>query len=122
MKVDKFTKIVLTVIAVNLTILVIKQLDIIPKVYANDYHPAIENPYMNYGLVPLNDDGSINVRLSSYDEIDVNITDISTSDKLNVNVKEVDTHAFIYCTVPVEIENRTVPVEIKNQPVQVENY
>lgn len=122
MKADKFTKIVLTVIAVNLTILTITQLDIIPKAYANDNHSAIENPYMNYGLVPLNEDGSMNVRLSSYDEIDVNITDISTSVKLNVNVKEVDIYAFNYCTVPVEIENRIVPVEIKNQPVQVENY
>ena len=36
MKADKFTKIVLTVIAVNLTILTLKNVDIIPKAYANE--------------------------------------------------------------------------------------
>jgi hypothetical protein len=105
MKVDTFTKIVLTIIALNLTFFTVKNLDIIPKAYANE--PVNNfglNPNLNYGLVPLNDDGSVTVKLSSYDEIDVNITDISTSDKLNVVVKEVDTYAFSYCTVPVKIK------------------
>lgn len=105
MKADKFTKVVLTVIAVNLTLLTVKNLDIMPKVYANETTNNVEVlPNANYGLVPLNDDGSITVKLSSYDEIDVNITDISTSDKLKVVVDEVDTYAFTYCTVPVEVQ------------------
>lgn len=77
MKVDKFTKIVLVVIAVNLTIITVKDLDIIPKAYANESTKNVEfTPNMNYGLVPLNEDGSINVRLNSLQVIDVNITEI----------------------------------------------
>ena len=45
----------------------------------------------NYGLIPVNADGSI----------DVNIKSSSTMD---VNIEEVDRFAFRYCTVPVEIE------------------
>jgi hypothetical protein len=105
MKIDKFTKVVLTVIAVNLTLLTVKNLDIIPKAYANESTSKVKfTPSMNYGLVPLNDDGSITVKLSSYDEIDVNITNISTYDNLKVVVDEVDPYAFSYCTVPVKIK------------------
>ena len=92
-------------IAVNLTLLTVKSLDITPKAYANEPTNNVEFlQNMNYGLVPLNDDGSITVKLSSSDEIDVNITDIRTSDKLNVEVKEVDAFAFSFCTVPVEVQ------------------
>ena len=108
MKIDKFTKVVLTVIAVNLTLLTVKNLDIIPKAYANESTSKVKfTPSMNYGLVPLNDDGSITVKLSSYDEIDVNITNItniSTYDNLKIVVDEVAPYAFSYCTVPVKIK------------------
>mgnify|MGYP000530191705 CR=1 FL=1 len=105
MKVDAFTKIVLAIIAINLSILTIKNLDIIPKANANEPASIMELPSnMNYGLVPLNEDGSISVKLSSYDEIDVNITNISTSDKLKVKIEEVDAFAFSFCTVPVEVQ------------------
>jgi hypothetical protein len=46
----------------------------------------------NYGLVPINEDGSITVKLSSSSVIDVNI-------------KKVDQFAFRFCKVPVEIED-----------------
>lgn len=60
MNVDKFTKIVLTVIAVNLTILTIKNLDIVPNAYANEPNKNLGfAPNMNYGIVPLNEDGSM---------------------------------------------------------------
>ena len=105
MKSNTFTKALLTIIAVNLCFLSINELEIIPKVRANNQANSNELfPLSNYGLVPLNEDGSINVRLSSYDELDVNITDINTSDKLNVEIKEVDSYAFYYCTVPVRVE------------------
>ena len=90
MKVDKFTKIVLTVIAVNLTVLTVKNLDIIPKVYANGPSNNLElTPNMNYGLVPLNEDGTISAKLSAYDEIDVNIVGVNTNDELDVNIDEI---------------------------------
>lgn len=92
MQVDKYTKIVLTIIAVNLSILTVKNLDIMPKAYANEPINNLElAPNMNYGLVPLNADGSINVKLIASDEIDVNIVDINTNDELDVNIVGVET-------------------------------
>lgn len=90
MNVDRFTKIVLTVIAVNLTILTITSLDIIPKAHANKTSSNLElNPNINYGLVPLNEDGTISVKLSAFDEVNVNIVGISTNDELDVNIDEI---------------------------------
>ncbi|NMH87089.1 hypothetical protein [Flavivirga algicola] len=90
MKIDKFTKIVLTVIAVNLTILTIKNLELIPKAYANEPSNNLKlSPPMNYGLVPLNDDGTISVKLSTNNKIDVNIVGIDTHDELDVNIDEI---------------------------------
>ena len=131
MKTDTFTKILLTIIAINLTILTFMKLNIVPKVYANNTSSYLENNTdIQYGLVPLNEDGSITVKLANSDEIDVNITEISTSDKLNVSIQEIDTwdkmnvnideiktrdrinvkvqevdgSAFFFCTVPVKIK------------------
>ncbi|MGX1024834.1 hypothetical protein [Flavobacterium sp. CS20] len=90
MKADKFTKIVLTIIAVNLTILTIKNLDLIPNTYANEPTKKLElAPNVNYGIVPVNEDGTISVKLSNHDEIDVNIVGVNTSDELNVNIDEI---------------------------------
>lgn len=87
MKLDFYSKCVLTVIAICLTINVLKDFDIIPKAYANE--PKNNNfttlPVKNYGLVPVNSDGTI----------DVNISSISTSDELDVNISEIgDGHIF----------------------------
>jgi len=101
MKVDKFTKIVLTVIAVNLTILTVKNFDIIPIAYANEPSNVLElSPNMNYGLVPLNKDGSI----------DVNIKSFSPSSVMDVNIEEVGGYSTYG-----ELE-----VKIKGQPIEVE--
>ena len=94
MKVDKFTKVVLTVIAVNLTILTVKNLDIIPRAYANEPTNNLElAPNVNYGLVPLNEDGSINVNLSSSDVIDVRLRGIDEASHLR------------WEAIPVRVEN-----------------
>ena len=104
MKVDKFTKVVLTIIAVNLTILTVKNLNIIPNAYANEPTNNVEfTPSVNYGLVPLNEDGSINVKLINSNEIDVNITEISTSDPLNVHLQSSDSYSLNYAG-PIEVE------------------
>jgi len=90
MKADTFTKIVLTVIAVNLTIITVENLDLMPKAYANEPTNNLElAPNVNYGLVPLNEDGTISVKLSAYDEIDVNIVGVNTNDELDVNIDEI---------------------------------
>ena len=59
---------------------------------------------MNYGLVPLNADGSIDVNIKSNSStMDVNIVDISTSDELDVNIDEVGGYSN-YGIVPVEVK------------------
>lgn len=85
MKTDLYSKTVLTVIAICLTIITIKSVDLIPKSYANTPNNFIKE----YGLVPINSDGSINVKITNTSEIDVDITSISTSDELDVNIDEI---------------------------------
>jgi len=103
MKTDFYTKAVLTVIAVCLSILLLTQLEIIPIAHAvpskTQYNPSIQ-----YGLVPLNEDGSINVHIKSNSSvIDVDLVDISTSDELDVNIDEVGGYST-YGKVPVEVK------------------
>ncbi|WP_024770633.1 hypothetical protein [Aquimarina macrocephali] len=85
MKTDTYTKSIITIIAICLVIIVIRDIDIIPKAYANNVPPT------NYGLLPINDDGSITVRLSNTDEIDVNIKNIDTYDKLKIDLSTIST-------------------------------
>jgi hypothetical protein len=77
MKTDFYTKIVLTIIAICLTLNVISEYEIFPSAYASE-----------------NTKGSINspiVSLSSLETIDVRIVDINTSDELKVNITSIDT-------------------------------
>ena len=84
MKSNKLKNIFLGIIAINLTLITLIQLNIWPSTAnATDFNA-------NYGLVPLNEDGSINVTLSSTEIVDVRI-------------QEVDGMAFRYCVVPVDI-------------------
>ena len=93
MKLDLYTKSILTVIAICLTINLLKEYEIIPKAYANEPLKNELNllPNKNYGLIPVNADGTI----------DVNIKSSSTMD---VNIEDVDPYAFNYSTVPVRIK------------------
>ncbi len=84
MKADTYTKVVLTIIAISLIFLVFEQLSWPGPAYAAPKDAR-------YGLVPLNPDGSITVRLSPLDELDVNIKGVDTSDELNVEISGVDT-------------------------------
>jgi hypothetical protein len=90
MKLDLYTKSILTVIAICLTINVLKDFDIIPKAYAkeplkNELN-LIQNK--NYGLIPVNADGTIDVNIKSSSEMKVDISTISTWDKMRVVIKE----------------------------------
>ena len=77
MKSDFYTKTVLTVIAICLMVIAFKQTDIIPKAYA-DSPAANVKSNRNYGLVPLNADGSIDVNIKSASTMDVNIESCSS--------------------------------------------
>jgi hypothetical protein len=77
MKTDKYTKIILTVIAINLTVISIKSLDLIPKANANTLSKT------NYGLVPVNSDGSITVKFNQNSIMDVRLRGIEQSSLLS---------------------------------------
>ena len=90
MKADRYTKIILTVIAVCLTINVVKDLEVFPKAYAND---NITND-TEYKLVPVSDMETLDVRIvdiNTYDELYVNIKNIDTYDEMKVNIKSIET-------------------------------
>ncbi|MFC4817152.1 MULTISPECIES: hypothetical protein [unclassified Flavobacterium] len=91
MKTDLYTKTVLSIIAVCLTILTLQSIDIIPKSYASEGHKNLSIvPNRNYGLVPLNENGTIDVNItSSSAELDVNLRRINTNDELDVNIDEI---------------------------------
>lgn len=103
MKTDLYTKAILTVIAICLTIIVLKQVDIIPDVHAEN-NTSMKNPSLSYGIVPMNPDGSINVNIKSTSStMDVNLVDISTTGELDVNIDEVGGYST-YGKLPVEIK------------------
>jgi hypothetical protein len=77
MKTDFYTKTILTVIAVCLIAIIVQQGDIMPKAYAGTPSASF-NPNVNYGLVPLNADGTIDVNIKSSSTMDVNIESCSS--------------------------------------------
>jgi len=100
MKTDHYTKIVLTVIAICLTINIVKEFGLIPSAYANEgishnevkTFPTNATQVMDVRIVDINTSKEMNVNLknvSTYDPIKVNVKKIETSDKLDVNLKEL---------------------------------
>lgn len=71
MKKDSTIKILLGIIAINLSIISISQLDLIPKTYANNQQTTIKA--QEFGIVPINEDGTISVRVENSELMDVNI-------------------------------------------------
>ncbi|MBT0608411.1 hypothetical protein [Aequorivita echinoideorum] len=91
MKTDNYTKIILTVIAICLTINVVKEFNVIPSAYATVPEPANAIP-KGYKLVPATD--VLDVRLvdiNTYDELNVNLKKVSTYDEVRVNLKKIET-------------------------------
>ena len=89
MKSDTYTKVILTIIAVCLTINVVKNWDIIPTAHASN---NIESP--KYKLIPFDDNNTLDVRIvdiNTYDELNVNLKSVSTYDEVKVNLKSIDT-------------------------------
>ena len=75
---SKKTNILLGVIAINLTLLTLIQLEIWPT-KANATNDLRLDPVINYGLVPLNENGSIDVNISSSSTMDINIESVGGS-------------------------------------------
>ena len=91
MKTDSYTKVILTIIATCLSIMIFKDFEIVPSAQATPTDTTSSELPINYGLVPLNADGSITVRLATSEQLDVNIKNIDTYDKLRVDLYSVST-------------------------------
>lgn len=93
MKIDNYTKTILTIIAICLTINVVKDFDVFPSAYAAEKIEANPvNEVMDVRIVDINTYDELNVNLKSvdtYDEVKVNLKKIETSDKLDVNLEEI---------------------------------
>ena len=64
MKTAKLKNTFLGIIAINLTLITLIQLDIFPpKAYASENVPTVTPLNTNYGLVPLNENGNVNVEI-----------------------------------------------------------
>ena len=93
MKTDTYTKAVLTIIAICLTINVVKDIDWIPTATASEKMLPSEVT-TKYQLVPVSEMNTIDVRIvdiNTYDELNVNIKSIESYDEMKVNIKSIDT-------------------------------
>ena len=93
MKTDNYTKVILTIIAVCLTINVVKDINLIPTVQASEKEVSSEIS-TKYQLVPVSEMNTMDVRIvdiNTYDELNVNIKSIDSYDEMKVNIKSIDT-------------------------------
>jgi hypothetical protein len=121
MRTDLYTKIVLTVIAVALLGLLFKNTEAFNRANAGPVN-FNKTPGNNYALVPVNEDGSVNVRMSS--DMDVNIRSIGGSSvygALPVNLKEISGSSF-YGSLPVNLkEMNGSSLNSSGVPVNIES-
>ena len=115
MKTDIYTKAILTIIAGALSVIAFQQAEILPKANA-----AKVNSFLS---VPVNPDGSINVKFS--DEMKVNISSVGgypVYGSLPINLKEVSGSSInTSYGIPVNVEAvdgstifEALPVKMKN--------
>ncbi len=95
MKTDLYTKSVLTLIAICLTLLTLQQFHWIPTAYASNIETeTILETNASYRMIPIDALNTIDVRIvdiSTYDELNVNLKSVDTYDELKVNIKSIDT-------------------------------
>lgn len=109
MKTDRYTKVILTVIAVCMVVNIIEKFDFTAKAYAAEGESKITAPDLpepqKYGLVPMNPDGSISVTMKTVAPMDVNVVGIRTSDNLDVNVNLEKIGGYsTYGEIPVKVK------------------
>lgn len=115
MKTDLYTKTILTVIALALIVLVFQNTNMVNEAKAD------KTDFNKFASVPVNSDGSINVKLIG-DQMDVNVKSIGGSSvygALPINLKEIGGSSF-YGALPVnfkEMSGRSIssnglPVDI----------
>jgi len=98
MKTDFYTKTILTVIAVALVTIALQQMGFVNQAKADKVN------FNKFASIPINDDGSINVKMMS--DMDVNIHSIGGSSvygALPINLKEIGGSSF-YGSLPINLK------------------
>jgi hypothetical protein len=98
MKTDTYTKVILSVIAVMLVILVLQNTTLIKDAKADTHD------FNKFATVPINGDGSINVKVTN--DMDVNIHSVGGSSvygSIPINLKEIGGNSF-YGSLPINIK------------------
>lgn len=93
MKTDLYTKIMLSIIAVSLSVLAFRQAEIIPRAQAETTNfPAGKTA--NYAMIPVNEDGSIDINLKSLpnESVNVDIESFPYNAKLDIDISEISTY------------------------------
>lgn len=116
MKTDFYTKTILTVVAIALLALVFQKTNPINEARAD------KTDFNKFASVPVNEDGSINVKIIS--DMDVNIHSIGGSSvygALPINLKEIGGSSF-YGSIPVNLkEFNGSSVSSGGLPVNIES-
>ena len=121
MKTDFYTKTILTVIACALIVIAFQKVDLFPT--ANASSAGTNNPSSAFISVPVNPDGSINVKMVDNMKVDIAaIGGSSISGALPVNMKEINgSNISGSYGLPVNIQALSgssiydaIPVKIKN--------
>lgn len=117
MKTNFYLQFILTVIAINLSIITLRGLEIIPSAHAETApEPPISTEVIDVNIV------SINGMKPYGSNLPISIRDIETSDELPIIVKGWKTSDL----VPVDLKKCStydkVPVEVKNNYVYIKNY
>ncbi len=81
-KPDFYTKMILTIIAFCLVVLVVDKISIVPSAFAHNLAGVAPPISTSYGLVPINKDGSVTVKLQSDGVVDVRLRGIDESPSL----------------------------------------
>jgi hypothetical protein len=117
MKTSFYLQFILTVIAINLTMLTLKQFDVIPSAHAAPAPTAsITAAATDVNIVSVNGQSVFGGNLP------IVIKDIETTDKLAVEVKGWQTYDVPQIEIKKISTSDKMPVEVKNSYVYVKNY
>ncbi len=118
MKTNFYLQFILTVIAINLTMLSLKEFDVIPTAHAvelNNTMPA-NTATTDVNIVSVNGQSVFGGNLP------ITIKDVETNDKLAVEVKGWGTSDLVRVDIKGINTYDKMPVEVKNNYVYVKNY
>jgi hypothetical protein len=117
MKTSFYLQFILTVIAINLTLLTLKQFDVIPSAHATTVPSVpIAAVATDVNIVSVNGQSVFGGNLP------IVIKDVETNEKLAVEVKGWQTYDMPQIELKKISTSDKLPVEVKNSYVYVKNY